>query len=419
MPPTARNAPIKTVADDVWGLVFSKLPDQYEVYCCALVTKAWKAAAIDELRRRRERWNKDGTDRSRRDKKEFDRIFSWYLTGNAHSATSGCDAYGRLAAYHPERATVVEPSLGPLVVTIGPNGGSCLTTSRWPSMYRAIGGWSASCDIWLGFDVEATCIAALERNFVALALRAPADYDPDGDHDPLEPRPSTPTTTFLAVCNLETGVVVWHTRAPRNAQSCYRVWACASGTRFVASLDTDLVGYKKSVHSLNTYTQEFRLPGQGGLGARCAVGEAVLATGNTHSEDIFTWRIVPRPSRADSDAGSDVGSDVLQLATLCKNPKTQGPDPPWDMTFLHNEQHLAVTSHQGELAIFSVHGIALRVFQHSDHAFGGRPSMLVEKQCNGQTALLLFSGHQSESDHDVHEFVCHRVGGLARVGAPL
>ena len=52
MPPTARNAPIKTVADDVWGLVFSKLPDQYEVYCCALVTKAWKAAAIDELRRR-------------------------------------------------------------------------------------------------------------------------------------------------------------------------------------------------------------------------------------------------------------------------------------------------------------------------------------------------------------------------------
>ena len=103
--------------------------------------------------------------------------------------------------------------------------------------------------------------------------------------------------------NLETGVVVWHTRAPRNAQTCYRIWASASGTRFVASLDTDLVGYKLKDGCLYTYPQEFRLPGQGGLGARCAVGEAVLATGNTHSEDIFTWRIVPRPSRADSVSG--------------------------------------------------------------------------------------------------------------------
>ena len=161
-------------------------------------------------------------------------------------------------------------------------------------MYAANGGWGGSCDIWLGFDVEATCIAALDRKYIALALRAPEDYDPDGDHDPLEPRPSTPTTTFLAVCNLDTGRVVWHTRAPHNAQSCYRIWACASGTRFVASLDTDLVSYRKSVHFLNTYTQEFTVYDQGGLGARCAVGEAVLATGNTHSDDIVTWRIVPR-----------------------------------------------------------------------------------------------------------------------------
>ena len=411
MPPTASNAQINIV-DDVWGLVFSKLPDQYEVYCCALVAKAWKAAAIDELRRRRKRWNKDGTDSSRKDRKEFDRIVSWYLTGNARSALSACDAYGTVAAYHPERATVVESSRRPLVVTIGPNGGSCLTTSRWISMYSTNGGWGGSCDIWLGFDVEATCIAALDSNHVVLALRAPADYDPDGDHDPLEPRPPTPTTTFLAVCNVRTGGVVWHTRAPYNAQTCYRIWSCASGTRFVASLDHHLVGYKKSCTHWcwYTYQMEFTLYDQGGLGARCAVGEAVLATGNTHSEDIVTWRIVPRPSRH--------GSDVLKLATLCKNPKTQGSEPPWDMTFLH-EQHLAVTSHQGDLAVFSVHGIALRVFQHSDHAFGGRPSMLVEQQRNGQTALLLFSGHQSESDHDVHEFVCHRVGGLARVGAPL
>lgn len=412
MPPTASNAQIKTVADDVWGLVFSKLPDQYEVYSCALVAKAWKAAAIDELRRRRKRWNKDGTDRSRKDRKDFDRILSWYLTWKPYPALSACDAYGRVAAYHPERATVVQPSQRPIVVSIGPNGGSCLTTSRWGSMYSGSGRLSLmSSDLWLGFDVEATCIAALERNRIALALRAPADYDPDGDHDPLEPRPPTPTTTFLGVCNVDTGGVVWHTRAPHGAQTCYRIWACASGTRFVASLDTDLVGYKLKEGCLYTYTHEFTLPGQGGLGARCAVGEAVLATGNTHSDEIVTWNIVPRHGRH--------GSDVLKLATLCKNPKTQGSDPPWDMTFLHNEQHLAVTSMQGELTIFSVFGIALRVFQHSDHAFGGRPSMLVEQQRNGQTALLLFSVHQSESDHDVHEFVCHRVGGLARVGAPL
>lgn len=401
--------------NDVWGAIFSRLPDQFEVYSCALVTKAWKAAAIDELRRRRKRWNKDGTDRSRRDKKDFDRILSWYLTWKRHPERSACDAYGRVAAYHPERATVVQPGKPtPLVATIGPNGGSCLTTSRWSTMYNSTGGLSLMASgIWLGFDVEATCIAALDRKYIALALRAPEDYDPDGDHDPLQPRPSTPTTTFVAVCNLDTGAVMWHTRAPHGAQTCYRIWACASGTRFVASLDTDLVSYRKSVHFLNTYTQEFTVYDQGGLGARCAVGEAVLATGNTHSDDIVTWRIVPRRP------GSDVGSKVVQLATLCKNPKTQGSDPPWDMTFLHNEQHLAVTSQQGELTIFSVYGIALRVFQHSDHAFGARPTMLVEQPLNGQTALLLFSGHRSESEYDVYEFVCHRVGGLARVGAPL
>jgi len=397
--------------NDVWGAIFSRLPDQFEVYSCALVAKAWKAAAIDELRRRRKRWNMDGTDRSRRDKKEFDRIVSWYLTGNAGPALSARWAYGVVAAYHPERATVVQPSQSPFVVTIGPNGGSCLTTSWWSSMYSANGRWGGLCDLWLGFDVEAACIAALGRNFIALALRAPADYDPDADRSPLEPRPSTPTTTFLGVCNVDDGGVMWHTRAPHGAQTCYRIWACASGTRFVASLDTDLVGYKKSDHFFCEYTQEFTLPGQGGLGARCAVGEAVLATGNTHSDDIVTWNIVPR-------ADSDVGSDVVQLATLCKNPKTQGSDPPWDIVFIH-EQHLAVTSQQGELTIFSVYGIALRVFQHSDHAFGRAPSMLVEQQHNGQTALLLFSGHRSESEHGVHEFVCHRVGGLARVGAPL
>lgn len=412
MPPTASNAQIKTVADDVWGLVFSKLPDQYEVYCCALVAKAWKAAAIDELRRRRKRWNKDGTDRSRKDKMDFDRILSWYLTWKRHPALSACDAYGRVAAYHPERATVVEPSQRPLVVTIGPNGGSCLTTSRWSTMYSSNRGLSNAWDLWLGFDVEVKCIAALDRKYIALALRAPEDYDPDGDHDPLQPRPSTPTTTFVAVCNLDAGGVVWHTRAPHGAQTCYRIWACASGTRFVANLGHHLVGYRKSVHFLNTYTQEFTVYDQRGLGARGAVGEAVLATGNTTSDDIVTWRIVPRRP------GSDVGSDVVKLATLCKNPKTQGSDPPWDIVFIH-EQHLAVTSQQGELTIFSVYGIALRVFQHSDHAFGGRPSMFVEKQRNGQTALLLFSWHWSPSEHDVHEFVCHRVGGLARVGAPL
>ena len=409
MPPGASNAQIKTVADDVWGLVFSKLPDQYEVYCCALVAKAWKAAAIDELRRRRKRWNKDGTDRSGKDKKNFDRILTCRDSGTRRPALSAAADYGRVAAYHPERATLVQPFQKPIVVSIGPNKGSCLTTSRWSAPL----GFAGSCDLWLGFDVEATCIAALDTGHIALALRAPADYDPDADWSPLEPRPPTPTTTFLAVCNVDTGGVVWHTRAPYNAQTCYRIWACASGTRFVASLDHHLVGYKKSCTHWcwYTYQMEFTLYDQGGLGARCAVGEAVLATGNTHSDDIVTWRIVPRVSRH--------GSDVLQLATLCKNPKTQGSDPPWDMTFLHNEQHLAVTSHLGELAIFSVYGIALRVFQHSDHAFGGRPSMLVEQQRNGQTALFLFSGRQSESEDDTHEFVCHRVGGLARVGAPL